>query len=137
MHNTPTVLRIFISLAAAAGLVGSRAAEQSSEPPENGVTNTIPQIVMDTVSLPDAIRNLAHQLRLNTTLDPALSARGKQQLLSQEVSLRFENVTPRQALVALLDNYGLVLREDSASRSALIVLKPERKADPASRRGEN
>jgi type II secretory pathway component GspD/PulD (secretin) len=83
----------------------------------------IPLVMMDDVPLRDAIRNLTRQLGLNSTLDPALSSPANERLLSQQVSLRWERITPRQALAALLDNYGLVMREDPTESSARIILK--------------
>jgi len=68
----------------------------------------IPLIEMENVPLSDAIRQLARQARLNVVLDPRLS---QPPFVRQTVSVRWEAVTARDALVALLDNYGLVLVE--------------------------
>jgi len=76
-------------------------------------TNTspvVPLLEMDKVSLTEAIRQLARAADLNALFDPKVSApafddRGK-------VSFRWERITARQALAALLDNYGLVMVED-------------------------
>jgi len=66
----------------------------------------IPLIEMDNVPLTDAIRQIARQAHLNILLDPRLSAAPFDRMT---VSIRWENVTAREALVALLDNYGLVM----------------------------
>ena len=87
----------------------------------NAANAIIPLILMDDVPLRDAIRNLAHQLALEVSFDPGLS--GNDGVLSQQVSIRWQHITPRQALAALMDNYDLVLKEDSATRSAKISPK--------------
>lgn len=89
----------------------------------NAVSAVIPLIMMDDVPLRDAIRNLARQLTLEISFDPELSANDG--ILSQHVSIRWQNIRPRQALAALLDNYDLVLKEESASRSGEISIKPK------------
>jgi hypothetical protein len=92
-------------------------------------TNTpnavIPLIVMDDVPLPEALKNLSRQMGFALVLDPSLSAPLHQKTLSQEVSIRWARVTARQALAALLDNYGLLKTEDPTTRSARIGLKAE------------
>jgi hypothetical protein len=70
--------------------------------------NVIPFIEMENVPLSDAIRQLARQAHLNLLLDPRLSEPPFARLT---VSVRWQGVTARDALVALLDNYGLVLVE--------------------------
>ena len=72
----------------------------------------IPLVEMDNVPLTDAIRKLARQAHLNILLDPKLSA---SPFNSMTVSIRWENVTAREALVALLDNYGLVMVDSTPS----------------------
>jgi hypothetical protein len=92
-----------------------------------GTNTVIPLIVMDSAPLADAIKNLARQAHLDLSLDPALpvpSAGPVTRTVSQwEVSLRWEKVTARQALAALLDNYGLDLVLDPATSSAKVVAK--------------
>ena len=75
-------------------------------PPANN--DVIPLIEMENVLLTDAIRQLARQARLNIVLDPRLSEAPFARLT---VSVRWQGVTAREALVALLHNYGLVLVE--------------------------
>ena len=76
-------------------------------------TQVVPRIEMEDVPLTTAIRDLARQARLNILLDPKLS---EPPFRGLKVSVRWENVTAREALLALLDNYGLVLVE-SVSRA--------------------
>lgn len=68
----------------------------------------IPLVEMENVRLPDALQQMARKARLNVILDPRLSTPPFNQLT---VTIRWENVTARQALMALLDNYDLVLVE--------------------------
>ena len=93
---------IFAALAAAA-FVSSKA---WAGPPTNN--EVLPLIEMDGVLLTTAIRQLASQAHLNIVLDPRLSEPRFERLT---VSIRWKDVTAREALVALLDNYGLVLVE--------------------------
>ena len=89
----------------------------------------IPLIVMDSVPLADAIRNLAHAAQLRLAEDPssALASLGRASRPPSEldISVRWENVTARQALAALLDNYDLALVEDSTGSSARIIARPQ------------
>ena len=92
-------------------------------------TNTgsiIPLLAMDSVSLTEAVSKVASAASLAISLDPKLStiefdAQGT-------VSFRWERITARQALAALLDNYDLVMIEDRAKSAARITQKsdPER-----------
>src|ERR1017187_10530942 len=89
----------------------------------------IPLIVMDDVALTDAIQNLARQANLNYLLDPAINfgqpgPEGKP--VQPHVSIRWENVSAQQALLALLNNYNLQLVEDPKTDIARITTK-----DPA------
>ena len=68
----------------------------------------IPLIELENVRLPEALRQMARKARLNVILDPRLSAPPFKDLT---VSVRWENVTAREALMALLDNYDLTLVE--------------------------
>jgi len=88
-------------------------ADSRAAPPEKD--EVIPLIEMDKVPLTDALRQLARQARLNILLDPRLSAAP---FSGMTVSIRWEKVTARDALEALLDNYGLVLVESPRSSSS-------------------
>ena len=99
MRISPT---IFLALVAAS-LMGAEAG--AGAPALNEV---IPLLEMDNVPLPSAIRQLARQAQLNILLDPKLA---QPPWASLTVSVRWTDVTAREALVALLDNYGLALVE--------------------------
>jgi hypothetical protein len=87
----------------------------------------IPVIMMDMVPLDQAIQSLARQARLDVTLDPRLSRPSFQpdgRLIPQPmVSVRWQNITARQALTALMDNFDLVMVEDAASGVRKITVK--------------
>jgi hypothetical protein len=98
-----------------------------------GSTNAvIPLVVMDDVPLELAIQNLASQAQLRLALDVSLPLPsplpGSRAFPPPTVSVRWKNVTARQALTALLDNYNLLLVEDSATGSAKIVAKAQTQA---------
>ena len=81
--------------------------EVEGEPPASNEVIAI--IEFDNVPLPDVIRNLARQARLNILLDPRLT---EPPFNRQMVSIRWQGVTAREALLAVLENYGLVLATD-------------------------
>lgn len=94
-----------------------------------GTNGVIPLVVMDSVPLDEAIRNLARQAELDLTLERALPVPAAglvtRTVSESQVSFRWENATARQALAALVDNYGLVLVLDPGNSSAKIMAKPE------------
>jgi hypothetical protein len=97
-------------------------------------TNTgavIPVLTMEDVALSETIRKLAVAAQLHVVLDPNVRATATVDLLGL-ISFRWEKITARQALVALLDNYGLMLIEEPASASTRITFKTE--ADAARER---
>jgi hypothetical protein len=100
----------------------SLASDASTTPTNDPASVIIPLIVMDTVPLADAIRNLAHQGNLKYAFTADVAAEyvphGKPQ---PSVTLRWENVTARHALTSLLANYGLSLVENHKTGVALIT----------------
>jgi hypothetical protein len=78
-----------------------------------------PLVVMDEVPLDFAIENLGRQLQVKITFDD----KAEQVVSGKTVSLRWENVTVKQAMVALLDNYDLVMAEDAAKGTAQVRIK--------------
>lgn len=114
-HPADIVLRFnfpFLSLASATW----------ASPTNDPASVIIPLIVMDTVPFSDAVRNLARQGAIKYAFAPEVAteyaADGKPQ---PTVTLRWENVTPRHALTALLANYGLLLLENHKTGIALIT----------------
>ena len=93
-------------------------------------TNTgavIPLIVLDGVPLTEAITKLADAAQLKVSLDPKVSESADKGPWT--VSFRWEKITARQALAALLDNYDLMLSDPTDSRTATITVKPRASRD--------
>ena len=99
----------------------SAANAQPSAPP------SIPLIQFQDVPITTAIENLARQAGINYLIDPKIGYgqpdQNGQIKAEPTLSIRWENVTAGQALMALLDNYGLQLSEDRKSQIARITAK--------------
>lgn len=99
--------------------------------------NVIPLVTMDSVPLGEAIRQLAKQAQLAVAFDSRLTEPRNRKALSEcEVSFRWINVTARQALAALLDNYNLVMIEDRGASSARIAIDAQAADGPAGNPGQ-
>jgi type II secretory pathway component GspD/PulD (secretin) len=85
----------------------------------------LPVILVDDVKLNDAIRNIAAQANLKVTLDPRITSSDGRDKALPAVSFRWENISARQALAALLDNYDLVMIEDPGTAAARIAIKEQ------------
>jgi type II secretory pathway component GspD/PulD (secretin) len=89
-------------------------------------TNALP-IQFQDVPLTTAIENLARLAGINYLLDPQISYGQADQSgkikTEPTISVRWENITARQALMAVLDNYGLQLVEDPKTQIARITAK--------------
>jgi Flp pilus assembly secretin CpaC len=98
-------------------------APATSEPAATG----IPQIKFSDVPITTAIENLARLANINYMLDPKIGygqpdASG--QIKPEPVlSIRWENISAENALLALLDNYGLQLVHDKQTGISRITLK--------------
>ncbi|HET7623978.1 MAG TPA: secretin N-terminal domain-containing protein [Verrucomicrobiae bacterium] len=110
---------------------------ENSETASGSTTNasaTIPLIVMDEVPLTDAIKNLARQANINYMLDPKISygqtGQDGRPIPQPSVSLRWENVSAEQALLALLNNYNLQIVEDAKTKIARVTVKDPAAPDP-------
>jgi type II secretory pathway component GspD/PulD (secretin) len=81
------------------------------------VSNGIPLIQFSDVPLTTAIENLARQANINYLLDPKIGYgqpdQNGQIKTEPTLSIRWENITAENALIALLDNYGLQLILDN------------------------
>jgi len=84
----------------------------------------IPLIVMDDVPLSDAIRNLSRQAGIRYVLDREVDAQWfgpyGEALPQPVVTIRWENVTARQGMLALLYNYNLEMVEKPKSLAVMI-----------------
>jgi type II secretory pathway component GspD/PulD (secretin) len=89
-------------------------------------TNALP-IQFQDVPLTTAIENLARLAGINYLLDPQIGYGQADQngkiKTEPTLSVRWENITARQALMAVLDNYGLQLVEDPKSKIARITIQ--------------
>lgn len=101
------------------------AAEAAAKSAEGVVNEEVPLIVIDDVPLTDAIRNLARQSGLNFQFDPRITATNQ-----PNVSIRFENVTPQEALEAVLENHNLQLEKDVRKRIGRISFRDPAAAEP-------
>jgi type II secretory pathway component GspD/PulD (secretin) len=86
----------------------------------------VPLIVIDDVPLLDAVKNLARQAGLNYLPDPKLSTVTNQ----PNVSMRLVDVTAQDALLAVLETYGLQIVTDPRIRVARITVKDPKAEDP-------
>jgi len=102
MNNTARTL-------IAAAVIGLCGAAPAGPLPDEAV---IPVIQMENVPLTDAIRQMARKAPLNVVLDPRLA---QAPYTTMTVSIRWEKVTAREALLALLENHDLVLVESPRS----------------------
>jgi type II secretory pathway component GspD/PulD (secretin) len=97
-------------------------------------TVVIPLIVMDEVPLMDAIRNLARQAMINYMVDPKVpyGQMGEDGTVTPQpiLSIRWENVTAEQALVAVLNNYNLQMTEDPKAKIYRVTVKDPAAPDP-------
>jgi type II secretory pathway component GspD/PulD (secretin) len=88
---------------------------------------TIPLIQFQDVPLTVAIENLARQAGLNYLLDPKIGYgqpdQNGQIKPEPTLSIRWENVTAEQALLALLNNYDLQLVRDPKTGIGRITMK--------------
>ncbi|HMD53322.1 MAG TPA: secretin N-terminal domain-containing protein, partial [Phycisphaerae bacterium] len=100
--------------------------EQTSEATSAPET---PPIVFQDVPLTTAIEALAREANINYLMDPKVGFgqpdEHGQIKVEPNISVRWENVTYQQALLALLDNYGLQMVENSKTKIDKITTKDE------------
>ncbi|MBI4328073.1 MAG: hypothetical protein HY674_22815 [Chloroflexi bacterium] len=104
----------------------SAQAEEAKEPAAPGASEAeeiVPLISFQEAPLVEVIRILAQQAGLNFQYDPRLAPEGKPgpELADAVVSARFENITARQALDAILDKQNLALNKDPAGGDLLLI----------------
>jgi type IV pilus assembly protein PilQ len=87
--------------------------------------DVVPLIVIDEVPLTDAIRNLARQSNLNFQFDPRITSSNQ-----PNVSIRFENVTAQEALLAVLENHNLALVKEPKQKIARVTFKDPKAEEP-------
>ncbi len=105
-----------------------------TDEPAGATGDALMDVIIDDQPLTDAIKILARRASLNILTDPkvAFGVPGADGKIAPppNVSIRWEKVTPRQALEALLANYGLQLVEDTKTRIARITTKDPAAPDP-------
>lgn len=92
----------------------------------NVVAEIVPLIVIDDVPLIDAVKNLARQAGLNYLPDPKLLSISNQ----PNVTLRLENVTAQDALMAVMETYNLQIVHDPRIKVARITVKDPKAEEP-------
>jgi hypothetical protein len=95
--------------------------KDASSMPVDPASQIIPLIVMDTVPLTDAIRNLARQGQIKYTFAPEIAKEMADGQPQPTVTLRWESVSARHALASLLANYGFLFIENRKTGVALIM----------------
>jgi type II secretory pathway component GspD/PulD (secretin) len=99
----------------------------AAAPATNAPAPSIPVIRFTDVPLTTAIENLALAANINYLLDPKIGynqpdASG-QVKPEPNLSIRWENISAENALIALLDNYGLQMNRDKNTGIARITTK--------------
>ena len=101
--------------------------ETAGANPPTVAPNAVLPIQFQDVPITTAIENLARLAGINYLLDPSIGYgqpdQNGQIKPEPTISVRWENVSPRQALLAVLDNYNLQLVEDPRTKIARITLK--------------
>jgi type II secretory pathway component GspD/PulD (secretin) len=120
--NVPAMTATNTEAASTAGTNETAAAGAETNAP----VNVLP-IQFQDVPITTAIENLARLANINYLLDPKIGYgqpdQNGQIKAEPTISVRWENVSARQALLAVLDNYNLQLVEDSKTKIARITIK--------------
>ncbi len=94
---------------------------------DSGANGTIPVISFYDVPLDEALKNLVQRANVTASLDPKLSdsfdPATHRVVQLPTVYVRWENVTARQAIIALCKNYNLTIVKDQAT--GVIRIKPK------------
>ena len=125
--NTPAAATAMAQTNGVTPPVATPAAAAGAAAPMGTNTASIPLISFQDVPLTVAIENLARQAGINYLLDPKI-AYGQPDSTGQvkqepTLSIRWENVTAEQALLALLNNYDLQLVQDPQTKIGRITMK--------------
>lgn len=124
--------------AGTAGVSNAMTTATGSNQPVAAVSENGPaaerEILLQDIPLTTAIEALARQAGINYLLDPKIGYgqpnQNGQIKPEPTLSIRWEHVTPRQALLALLDNYGLQLIPNPKTGIARITIKPPNELPP-------
>ena len=94
-------------------------------PGESVGTNTskkVPLMVFDGISLRETMEAIGREAGLGVAFDQAF-LESEYTRSPWAISFRWTDITPRQALAALVDNYNLEMKEDVPARIARVSLK--------------
>ena len=120
--NAPAMTVTNAEASSAAGTNETAAAGADTNAP----VNVLP-IQFQDVPITTAIENLARLANINYLLDPKIGYgqpdQNGQIKPEPTISVRWENVSARQALLAVLDNYNLQLVEDTKTKIARITIR--------------
>lgn len=96
-------------------------------------TEVMPLVTFEDAPLLDVIKTLCRQAKINFQFDPRIQAAvgpdGKP-VPQPMVSLRLENVTARQVLMAVLNNYGYQLVLDPKTQVSRVTIKDPAAPEP-------
>lgn len=116
-----------VSMAATNEMAGSTNETAAATEAQTNATPATPPIILQDTPLTTAIEALAREANINYLMDPRIGygqADEKGNVKPEpNISVRWENVTYQQALVALLDNYGLQMVENPKTKIYKITLK--------------
>jgi hypothetical protein len=116
-----------------AGLVQAQSAAPATSPPvlmaadpaSTAGDEIAPQVDLVNIPLRDAVTALAKQVNLNIIFDPVLLNQ-----IAPNVNAKWRNVTAKQALQALLENYGWQMTGQSGTRIFQISAREPNAVDP-------
>ena len=107
----------------------------------SGTNPVIPLIEFEMVPLDTAINQLAAQANLNIVVDvkptDSSGGRGKPVFKVPTLRLRWRNITARQAIAALCENYELVLAKDTSTNRIRISRREQGRINGNSPEHEN
>lgn len=91
--------------------------------PANAVSadgkRAVPLLKLEDVTLAEGLEHVGRFAGIRVSFDPEVPA----SLLEENIRVRWTNLSARQALAALLDNFGLTMVENRVTRGARIKLK--------------
>lgn len=130
--KTKAIIQSLIGMTVVSLVCFTSALTAQLAPAEN--EEVLPVIDLQDTTIDAAIKGLAEMANLNVHLDPKISATpmgpdGKPTPLPK-VSIKWKNLTARQALSALLDNYGYVATTDPKTKVTRITTKDPNAQEP-------
>ncbi|MEY4918136.1 MAG: hypothetical protein RL616_2049 [Verrucomicrobiota bacterium] len=123
--NSPTGIAHITRKDESANVVNGNLIEMETNAPVRSATDIIPLIIFSGVPLDVCLENLIRQADIKVEFDPHLinaAADG----VALFINLRWENVTAKQAIVALCENYDLVIAKDDSGSLHIKPLKTKK-----------